>query len=143
VAPTFTSRYAPCYVANGILRSSQAEEQRTRRHKENKRRYRARRREYVAELEQKLVEGRHQDVAAMKEMQLAAQKVVNENTRLRALLQSIGVQNKAVESWIRGDETCAKALTVRDALPIPLPISRVSPLNSVSSKDPDFGQIIC
>lgn len=125
-----------------FLPPSQAEKQRTARHTENKRRYRARRQEYVADLERKLAEGRHQEVAAMREMQLAAQKVIHENARLRALLQFTGVESKVVESWVRGDETCARTLAMANALP-PSSISRPTPLGSVSARDSEFVEILC
>lgn len=87
--------------------SSQAKKLRTARHKESKRRYRARQREYVESLEQRLSDSRDQQVAGIKEVQLAAQKVVNDNSRLRALLRFTGVDDTIVESWLHGIETTA------------------------------------
>jgi hypothetical protein len=74
----------------------------------------------------------------MREVQLAAQKVINDNARLRALLQFTGVEDKVVESWLRGDETCARTLTTGNALSPLSPISRPTPLGPVSAKDSDF-----
>ncbi|KIW13671.1 hypothetical protein PV08_08862 [Exophiala spinifera] len=117
---------------------SQAEKQRTVRHRENKRRYRARRQEYVADLERRLADGRQQDVAAMREVQVAAQKVVNENARLRALLQVSGVEDKVIESWLHGDETCARARYMDNALSLPSSISTPMLLAPVSAKSCDL-----
>jgi hypothetical protein len=90
--------------------SSQGKKLRTARHKESKRRYRARQREYVESLEQRLSDSRDQQVAGIKEVQLAAQKVVDDNSRLRALLRFTGVDDTIVESWLRGIETPANLL---------------------------------
>lgn len=48
----------------------------------------------------------------MKSVQLAAQKVVNDNRRLLSLLQIIGVEQTLVESWLRGDETCVQTFSL-------------------------------
>jgi hypothetical protein len=56
----------------------------------------------VADLEQRLAESRQQDTLAMKEVQLAAQKVVHENAQLKALLQHRGVEDHVVQSWLSG-----------------------------------------
>jgi len=90
---------------NGPQPPLQAKKLRTIRHRENKRRYRARQREYVESLEQRLSDSRDQQVAGIKEVQQAAQKVVNDNSRLRSLLRFIGVDDAVVESWLRGIET--------------------------------------
>ncbi|KAH8656300.1 hypothetical protein BGZ61DRAFT_309996, partial [Ilyonectria robusta] len=64
---------------------------------ENKRRYRARRKEYVADLERMLKEARERGVQATKEVQLAAQQVVQENARLRELLGLAGFSHEDVD----------------------------------------------
>jgi hypothetical protein len=56
----------------------------------------------VADLERRLAESRQQDNLAMKEVQLAAQRVVYENTQLKALLQLRGVEDHIVKSWLSG-----------------------------------------
>jgi hypothetical protein len=50
----------------------------------------------------------------MREVQLAAQKVDTDNSRLRALLRFTGVEDTVVESWLRGDETAARNLRVHE-----------------------------
>lgn len=79
----------------------------------------------------------------MKEMQLAAQKVVDENARLQALLQFTGVENKDVESWLRGEKTFTRTLTTGNATPLFSPISRPTPLGSVSTRESNFVKIPC
>ncbi|KAH8657276.1 hypothetical protein BGZ61DRAFT_371602, partial [Ilyonectria robusta] len=89
---------------------------RTLRLTENKRRYRARRKEYVADLERMLKEARERGVQATKEVQLAAQQVVQENARLRELLGLAGFSHEDVDAWVkqggsgsRGNhESCAR-----------------------------------
>jgi hypothetical protein len=93
---------------------SQVEKLRTIRHRESKRRYRARQREYVESLQQRLADTRDQQVAGMREVQLAAQKVVNDNIRLRALLRLKDVNDAVVESWLHGDEMPARVPRIGD-----------------------------
>ncbi|KAH7176267.1 hypothetical protein EDB81DRAFT_34119 [Dactylonectria macrodidyma] len=83
---------------------------------ENKRRYRARRKEYVADLERRLEEARERGVQATKEVQLAAQQVVQENARLRELLGLAGFSHEDVDAWVKqggsggggNHESCAR-----------------------------------
>jgi len=72
--------------------------------RENKRRHRVRRKEYVADLERKLAETREQGVQATKEVQVAAQRIAHENTRLRELLRLNGIANEAIDAWVRQDD---------------------------------------
>ena len=71
--------------------------------RDNKRRQRARQREYVADLERKVTEAREQGVQATKEVQLAAQRVVRENTKLRDLLRRMGYTDSAIDAWVAED----------------------------------------
>jgi len=71
--------------------------------RENKRRHRVRQKEYVSSLERKLAETREQSVQATKEVQVAAQRIVHENTRLRELLRLNGIGNEAIDAWVRQD----------------------------------------
>ena len=111
---------------------SRVENLRTIRHRENKRRYRARQREYIESLQRRLAETRDQQVAGMREVQLAAQKVVNDNSRLRTLLRFVGVEDTVVESWLRGVNTPATLLPVNDATSPRSLISKPPALNNVS-----------
>jgi hypothetical protein len=70
----------------------------------------------------------------MREVQLAAQKVANDNSRLRALLRFKGVEEKVIESWLRGDETLARMLPISDVLSPRSPISRATALGNVSAR---------
>ena len=121
---------------------SQVEKLRTIRHRENKRRYRARKREYVESLQQRLADTRDQQVAGMREVQLAAQKVVNDNSRLRALLRLKGVNDAIVESWLHGDEAPARVSRVGDTAVSQSAITRTAPLSIVSLKCLDFVAIL-
>jgi len=73
---------------------------RTTRVRDNKRNYRTRQKEYVAELEKTVREFRTQGVEATKEVQLSAQKVLQENARLRQLLRQHGIDCNKVETAI-------------------------------------------
>lgn len=83
---------------------------------ENKRRYRARRKEYIFSLEQRLAEARDQGVQATKQVQLAAQRVVRENIRLRELLRLAGFDDEDLDVWTlrtdcgdsKGGELCSR-----------------------------------
>ncbi|KAF7542235.1 hypothetical protein G7Z17_g11756 [Cylindrodendrum hubeiense] len=97
---------------------TEATASRTSRLTENKRRFRARRKEYVADLERMLKEARERDVQATKEVQLAAQQVVQENSKLRELLGLSGFSDGDVDAWVNGgsgsrgnDESCARRRT--------------------------------
>jgi hypothetical protein len=70
----------------------------------------------------------------MKEVQQAAQKVVNDNTRLRALLRFVGVEDTVVESWLRGIETPTSQLPISDAFSSCSLTSKPTPLRDVSVK---------
>jgi len=121
---------------------SQVEKLRTVRHRENKRRYRARQREYVESLQQRLADTRDQQVAGMREVQLAAQKVVKENVRLRSLLRLKGVNDAVVESWLNGNEAPARVPGVGDTAFPQSQISRTEPLSIVSLKCQDYVVIL-
>jgi hypothetical protein len=76
---------------------------------ENKRRYRARQKEYLADLERTLAESRAQGIKATKEVQLAAQKVVAENGRLRELLRLVGFADEDIDAWAKSEHGGSKA----------------------------------
>ncbi|KIW94172.1 uncharacterized protein Z519_05488 [Cladophialophora bantiana CBS 173.52] len=107
------------------------------RHRENKRRYRARQREYVEGLQRRLADAHNQQVAGMREVQLAGQKVANDNSRLRALIRFMGVEDAVVESWLHGIETPARQLPR---------MSKRTNSNSVSTKSTqtcsDLGRVL-
>lgn len=111
-----------------------AEKQRTVRLRETKRRYRARKREYVESLQQQLVETRDQQVGGMQQVQLAAQKVVKDNSRLRTLLRLMGVEDIVVESWLRAVETPTSLTPVHAALRSCSTSSKPPTLSNVSNK---------
>ena len=71
--------------------------------RDNKRRHRVRHKEYVLDLECRLAQAREQGIQATKEVQLAAQRVVSENAKLRDLLRRIGYTDKAIDAWVRED----------------------------------------
>jgi Zn-dependent oligopeptidase len=73
---------------------------RTTRLRNNKRNYRTRQKEYVAELEKTVREFRERGVEATKEVQLSAQKVIQENARLRQLLRQHGIDCNIVGTAI-------------------------------------------
>ena len=41
---------------------------------------------------------------ATKEVQIAAQRIVHENTRLRELLRLNGISSEAIDAWIRQED---------------------------------------
>lgn len=65
--------------------------------RDNKRRHRARQKEYTAELEAKVRTLQQDGVRATIEVQQAAKKVIHENTRLRALLRSVGMDEDTID----------------------------------------------
>lgn len=58
----------------------------------------------MVDLERRLAESRQQDNLAMKEVQIAAQRVIYENAQLKALLQLRGVEDDVVKSWLSGSK---------------------------------------
>jgi hypothetical protein len=86
-----------------------ADAARTSRLTENKRRYRARRKEYVADLERRLEEVRVQGINATAQVQLAARRVVEENKRLRDLLQLAGFTANDIDLWAKNEHGENKA----------------------------------
>lgn len=81
------------------------ESQRAARLRNNKRRNRQRQKDYTSSLETKLRELQSQGVQATQEVQLSARKVVEDNTRLKALLRHMGVANHVIETW-KPDAAC-------------------------------------
>ncbi|KAK6527539.1 hypothetical protein TWF694_004522 [Orbilia ellipsospora] len=79
--------------------SNQQGQQRIR---DNKRRYRARKKEYVEEIERKLQDYQQQGIQASREIQVAALRVVEENTRLKELLRHVGVDDCTIQAWLQG-----------------------------------------
>ncbi|PVH77933.1 hypothetical protein DL98DRAFT_573486 [Cadophora sp. DSE1049] len=75
------------------------ESQRAARLRNNKRRNRQRQKDYTAGLETQLRELQSQGVQATQEVQMSARKVVEDNVRLRALLQHIGVADHVIDTW--------------------------------------------
>ena len=65
--------------------------------RDNKRRHRARQKEYTAELEAKVRALQQDGVRATIEVQQAAKKVIHENKRLRALLESVGMDKDTID----------------------------------------------
>jgi hypothetical protein len=49
----------------------------------------------------------------MREVQLAAQRVVQENARLRELLRFMDVDESVIEPWLRGDDSPCSSTDVR------------------------------
>ncbi|KAF1994083.1 hypothetical protein P154DRAFT_502440 [Amniculicola lignicola CBS 123094] len=77
--------------------------ERASRVRDNKRRHRARQKEYIADLERRGEETRERGVQVTKEVQLAAQKVLRENGKLRDLLRRTGYTDHAIDVWVRED----------------------------------------
>jgi hypothetical protein len=72
--------------------------------RENQRRSRNRRKELIEELQGRLNEYERRGVEATQDMQRAARKVAQENTRLRSLLARHGVSHEEVEVYLRSSE---------------------------------------
>lgn len=77
--------------------------------RDNQRRSRARRKEYLQELEVKYRHCEQTGVAASAEIQAAARKVIDENRRLRQLLQAKGVPDAEVEHATSGSSQSTTA----------------------------------
>ncbi|OCK98352.1 uncharacterized protein K441DRAFT_604248 [Cenococcum geophilum 1.58] len=77
--------------------------ERASRVRDNKRRHRARQKEYILDLKRRVAETREQGVYAMKEVQLAAQRVTRENAKLRDLLRRTGYTDDTINAWVRED----------------------------------------
>ncbi|KAH8681340.1 hypothetical protein BX600DRAFT_446312 [Xylariales sp. PMI_506] len=73
--------------------------------RDNQRRSRARRKEYLQELEQRLRIYELQGVEASAEIQQAARRVVNENKKLRAMLNEHGVGDAEINSYLQSTDT--------------------------------------
>jgi len=86
-----------------LHQSKDPDSERTSRFRDNKRRHRARKKEYVQDLETKLAEYREQGVQATKEVQVAAQRIIRENAKLRELLRRTGYSAEAIDNWINQD----------------------------------------
>jgi len=65
----------------------------------------------VQDLESKIAEYREQGVQATKEVQVAAQKVVRENARLKELLRRVGYSDGAIEKWVNYEESGEHAVS--------------------------------
>jgi hypothetical protein len=81
-----------------ISQHSKASE-RAARLRDNKRRHRQRQKAYISELEGKLREFQLKGVEITQEVQASARKVVEDNKRLRALLQQVGIPDHVIETW--------------------------------------------
>ncbi|KAK9467254.1 hypothetical protein V1512DRAFT_262308 [Lipomyces arxii] len=71
--------------------------------RENQRRSRARKREYVSDLETKIRSCHEEGLQLNVQIQRTARRVVEENKRLRELLARVGVDERAVEDWLRNE----------------------------------------
>ncbi|KAG5981170.1 hypothetical protein E4U55_003230 [Claviceps digitariae] len=71
--------------------------------RDNQRRSRARRREYLQELEQRLRACELQGIEATAEVQMAARKVADENTKLRELLHKYGATDDYIAQCLQED----------------------------------------
>ncbi|KAG6001574.1 hypothetical protein E4U43_001296 [Claviceps pusilla] len=69
--------------------------------RDNQRRSRARRREYLQELEQRLRACELQGIEASTEVQIAARRVADENTKLRELLHKHGVTDDYIAQYLQ------------------------------------------
>lgn len=69
--------------------------------RDNQRRSRARRREYLQELEQRLRACELQGIEASTEVQIAARRVADENTKLRELLHKHGVTDEYIAQYLQ------------------------------------------
>ncbi|KAI2618835.1 hypothetical protein GGR54DRAFT_144620 [Hypoxylon sp. NC1633] len=76
--------------------------------RDNQRRSRARHKEYVQRLEERLRLCESKGIEAAFEIQHAARKVVEENRKCRALLNSLGFDNQRIDYYLQtGSLTCA------------------------------------
>ncbi|KAH8201242.1 hypothetical protein TruAng_004559 [Truncatella angustata] len=73
--------------------------------RDNQRRSRARRKEYLQDLEQRLRIYELQGVEASAEIQQAARRVLDENKKLRVLLNEQGVTDSQIESFLQASNT--------------------------------------
>jgi hypothetical protein len=85
--------------------------------RENQRRSRARRQDLVNHLQQRLREYEEKEVQATLAMQLAARRVVWENSRLRVLLAHRGVSTEEIDTFLHGRLDKIAQTTTSDALP--------------------------
>jgi hypothetical protein len=69
--------------------------------RENQRRSRNQRKELIQDLQRRVQEYELKGIAATQDMQRAARKVAEENSRLRSLLVSHGVAHEEVEAYLR------------------------------------------
>jgi hypothetical protein len=73
--------------------------QRAMRLRDNKRRNRQKQKDYTASLAARLHELQDKGVQATKEVQQSARRVVEDNSRLKALLRHVGVNDYMIETW--------------------------------------------
>ncbi|KAK9325464.1 hypothetical protein V1517DRAFT_314209 [Lipomyces orientalis] len=73
--------------------------------RENQRRSRARKREYVADLEEKIRSCQEEGLQLNIQIQRTARRVVEENRKLRELLSKAGFDERAVEDWLKSNES--------------------------------------
>lgn len=76
--------------------------------RDNQRRSRARRKEYLQATKERLQDFERAGVKASAEIQVAARKVVEENTLLRSLLRLHGVTDVEISEHLRDNSDCAR-----------------------------------
>jgi hypothetical protein len=80
--------------------------------RENKRRNRQRQKDYTAELESRLRRLESEGIKATQEVQSAARKVVEDNSRLKALLRFKGVDEHTISTWTPEGETAVSDVSM-------------------------------
>jgi len=89
--------------------------------RDNQRRSRARRKEYLQELETKWRVCEQMGIEASSEMQTAARKVLDENKKLRILLNQKGVSNDEIDAFASSASSSTPNSPGPHDLPSPLP----------------------
>jgi hypothetical protein len=124
------SNFVCLQTTHQLHQSKDLDSERTSRLRDNKRRHRARKKEYVQDLESKLAEYREQGVLATKEVQVAAQKVIRENAKLREMLRQTGYSAEDIDNWVNQDGSGEHGLgtTMLNEVCLDHPHSRTSSL---------------
>ncbi|KAH7120885.1 hypothetical protein B0J11DRAFT_438128, partial [Dendryphion nanum] len=91
--------------------------------RDNQRRSRARRKDLIEQLQNRVHEFEIKGVSATQEMQRAARKVDQENTRLRALLSLHGISHEEVDTYLRSfdeirDRLDSSTVVANNLLPV-------------------------
>lgn len=103
--------------------------------RENQRRSRNQRKELIQDLQRRVQEYELKGVAATQEMQRAARKVAEENSRLRSLLANRGVTRDEVEAYLRSFDLGTAPSRPGPAPPVHTQPQGASAVQSVARND--------